>query len=166
MDHTSLVAFLVDWITEAEVDTAACPEEQVATLELIRMAPGPIVWHRRDMQWASIPFAIEVTGTVLPFFGECGAFEGEAQAAVIQAYYTPAGGIPYMPSDKRPDTFLAIRVVIVSNECTLHSPRQSERLIVRHPADPASPRTAGKPASALKLPRRLPKQSDVEKAFR
>ena len=108
----------------------------------------------------------QIARAVSPFCGKCGAFEGEAEAAVIQDYYTPGDGIQYMPSDKRPDTFLTIRVVIVGNECTIHFPRQRERLIVRHPADPASPRPTGKPTSALKLSRRLSKQSDVEKAFR
>ena len=116
MDQTSLVAFLVDWFTQAKFDTATCPEHEVATLGVLRKAPGPIVWHRRNMRWTSIPFAIEIAGTVLSFFGECGAFEGEAEAAVVQGYYTPGDGIPYMPSDKRPDTLLTIRVVIVSEQ--------------------------------------------------
>ena len=75
------------------------------------------------MRWASIPTAIQMAGAVLPFCGECGAFEGETEAVVIQGYYTPGDGILYVPSDKRPDTFLTIRVVIVGNECTIHFPR-------------------------------------------
>ena len=165
MSQTSPVALLKYWFVEAEFDTTACPEYKVATLGLLGTASRPVVWHRRDLRWAFIPTAVEIAGAVFPFFGEGGAFGGEAEAAVVQGFDSLGDGIPYMPSNKRPDVFLTVRVVIVGNECTVHFPRQRERFIVRHPTNPASSRPAGKPGSALKLPRRPSKQSDVEKAF-
>ena len=47
------------------------------------MRLGPIVWYRRDLRWAFVPFAIEIAGSVLLFFGECDSFEGEAKAGII-----------------------------------------------------------------------------------